>query len=70
MLLCDFPEPCKSQGHASTPIIHRQDRVTVHLRIPSDYNTVYTFHTKTVSHPTNSTLLCLCSKANPKPWLA
>lgn len=38
-------------GSRLVPIIHRQDRATVHLRIPSDYNTVYTFHTKTVSHP-------------------
>lgn len=57
-------------GSRLVPIIHRQDRATVHLRIPSDYNTVCTFHTKTVSYPTNSTLLCLCNKALLKSWLA
>ncbi|KAK7377843.1 hypothetical protein VNO80_03276 [Phaseolus coccineus] len=53
-----------TQGQAPSPS-SRQDGVPVHFRIPSDCNIVYTFHTKTVSHPTNSTLLCLCDKPTP-----
>lgn len=68
-MLCDFSESCMTR---SRPIpSSRQDAVTVHFRTPSDCNTVYTFHTKTVSHPTNSTLLCLCDKAIPhNSWLS
>jgi len=41
------------------PPSSRHDGVTVHFKIPSDYNIVYTFHTKTVSHPQLNTALPL-----------